>query len=155
MDLGTPTRPEEEDVTTVADVMLRRPKILPARATVGEVRELFGSDHVHMALLTDDDSLLVSTLDRHDLPSGLADEDPAAPHGTLDGRVVRVDERADGVRLRLLDSGRRRVAVVDGAGHLQGLLCLKHHGRGFCGVGDVEGRRAGRAPAVDGRDDGG
>lgn len=59
----TPGRPD----LRVSDVMLRRPKVLDAQATVDEARVALANDHVHMVLLSQG-STLVGTLVRADLP---------------------------------------------------------------------------------------
>jgi len=46
-------------------------------------------------------------------------------------------------------AGQRRAAVVDGDGLLLGLLCLKHHGGGFCTDAGVASRRAARRSDAD------
>ena len=43
---------------TVADAMVRRPKLLASTATGQDVRDLFRDDHVHAALVVDGDRLV-------------------------------------------------------------------------------------------------
>ena len=123
--------------------MLHAPVVLPAAATVADVRDLFVSLHVHMALLTSSGAVggrLVGTLTREDL-AGAALGGPARPLGRLEGRTVRADLAAEHARLALLENGVRRAAVVDDDGLLLGLLCLKRHGNGFCTDAGVASRR--------------
>lgn len=123
----------------VRDAMMLRPKTIPAAATVGDLRAVFASDHVHMALLTDGDRL-VSSVDRDDVAQELADHFPARLLGRLSGRVVS-DDTPLCVAKGLLDAtSRRRLAVVDGQDRLLGLLCLKRTRNGFCSDRDVESR---------------
>lgn len=130
---------------SVADVMLREPKVLPLDVTAGEVRRFFDDHHVHMALLVEGGSgrRLVATLVRDDVPDDTPDDAPALALGRLDERVVAAATPAAEVRRWLVETGRRRVAVVDAEGHLLGLACLKRHQGGFCSALDVASRAAG------------
>lgn len=130
----------------VAEVMLRSPIVLEGSATVDEVRTVFASTHVHMVLLTPTGRVgepLLGTLVRDDLAPEAA---PGAvlPHARVAGRTVGADLLADDVRRSMQATGQRRAAVVDGDGLLLGLLCLKHHGGGFCTDAGVASRRAER-----------
>lgn len=120
---------------SVADAMVRRPKLLPATASTGDVRAHFG-DHVHMALVVDDDRLL-SVIERHDL-EGVLDE-PARTLGTLRGRTIPAEADLWETWVWMTESGRRRLAVVDGD-RCVGLLCLKRSGLGFCCDAGVRAR---------------
>jgi DNA-binding MarR family transcriptional regulator len=127
---------------TVRDVMLPSPKVLPADATVADVRRLLADDHVHMALLTDTGRVpgrLLATVVRDDLPPSVRDERPAVDVGGTGGRTVPAAAPVGAVHSWLLGTGMRRVAVVDGD-LLVGLLCLKRHLRGFCDEDDVLAR---------------
>lgn len=137
-------RVRSTDEPTVAGSMLPRPKVLPADATVAQVRRFFDDHHVHMALLVDDHSpaRLVTTLVRDDLPTD-DPTGPAASYGRLEGRTVPLSSALAQVHADLVATGRRRVAVVDGEGVLVGLLCLKHHRGGFCSPRDVAARAGG------------
>ncbi|WP_341242548.1 CBS domain-containing protein, partial [uncultured Nocardioides sp.] len=113
----------------VAEAMLRAPKTLPAHASVGDVRALLLNDHVHMALLVSG-SRLVGTVTRADLEAADA-LDPAVPAvviARLEGRTVGPLDPLEAVRSHLVATGQRRLAVVDRAGTLLGLLCLKRTG---------------------------
>lgn len=135
----------ELGVVEVREVVVASPQTWGASTTVADARAAFLDDHVHMLLLTDGD-VLVGTVLRDDLPGAPAD-DPALRHAALAGRTVAPDEPAEGVRRAMLDRGERRLAVVDGAGRLVGLLCLKRHGGGFCRDEDVRARRRERRGA--------
>lgn len=128
---------------TVAEVMLARPKVLPVTASVGEVRAVLADDHVHMVLLTDGD-MLRGTVVRGDLPATAGPQEPALGCSRLAGRTVAPSADAEGARQQLVESGGRRLAVVDERGHLLGLLCLKRRRTGFCGDADVAARACGR-----------
>jgi CBS domain-containing protein len=121
---------------TVADVMVRHPKVLPPDASVDDVRALLAGDHVHMALLADD-GVLRGTVVEGDVPPTVAGDEPAAGWSQLLGRTVAPDEDAELLRQELVVSGRRRLAVVDDEGRLLGLLCLKRRRTGFCSDADA------------------
>lgn len=131
----------------VAEVMLRTPIVLEGSATVDDVRTVFASTHVHMVLLTRHGKVgepLLGTLVRDDLPEPASGRGPVLPHARVAGRTVAADLLADDVRRSMLADGQRRAAVVDADGVLLGLLCLKHHGGGFCTDAGVASRRAAR-----------
>lgn len=139
----TPGRPDPR----VGDVMLRRPKVLDAQATVDEARVALANDHVHMVLLSQG-STLVGTLVRADLPPPIQGSDqgsgPALPWSTLRNRTVPSATSADAARELLIDRGLRRLAVVDHDGTLLGLMCLKRSRTGFCSDEDVASRAQSR-----------
>jgi len=113
---------------TVADAMVRRPKLLPATATGRDVRDLFGDDHVHAALVVDD-SRLLTVIEPHEVEA--SGDAPARTMGTLRGRTVAPDADLWETWVWMTGNRCRRLAVVeDGRG--VGLLCLKRTSRGFC-----------------------
>ncbi|MCO7237803.1 CBS domain-containing protein [Aeromicrobium sp. CnD17-E] len=128
----------------VEDEMLHRPKSWPTSLTVGHAREVLADDHLH-AILVVDGAVLRGVIVEGDVPDDVEDDQPALVHARLDGRTVRVGTTLDEARELLEQSRSRRLAVVDAAGLLVGLLCLKRHGRGFCSDAGVEARRASRA----------
>jgi CBS domain-containing protein len=135
----------------VAEVMLRTPIVLEGSATVDDVRTVFASTHVHMVLLTPHGRVgepLLGTLVRDDLPDPASGRDRVLPHARVAGRTVAADLLADDVRRSMRADGQRRAAVVDADGILLGLLCLKHHGGGFCTDAGVASRRAARQQDV-------
>ena len=136
---------------TVKDVMVTAPATMRPTATVADARAFFEDDHVHMALIATSGRLL-GTLVRADLDDLDDDAAPALSRSRLDGRSVAIDEPAEDVRVRLIAHGLRRLAVVDDAGALAGLLCLKRKLTGFCTDADVTARAAERAPAPTARD---
>lgn len=120
----------------VQDAMLRHPKTLPHTATLADVRAMLADDHVHAALLVEG-RRLVGVISVSDLPEGLVDSVSALPFATLTGCTARPDDELEPLRRTLLAQGARRRAVIDQAGDLLGLLCLKRHGHGFCSEADV------------------
>ncbi|MCL2780057.1 MAG: hypothetical protein FWD74_00930 [Actinomycetia bacterium] len=75
-----------------------------------------------------------------------ADDEPAMRYGALGERVVAPDAPVEPIRLRMLATGRRRLAVTDADGRYRGLLCLKRTGRGFCSHENVRSRQAETRP---------
>lgn len=113
---------------TVADAMVRRPKLLPATATGRDVRDLLGDEHVHAALVVDGGRLL-SVVEPHDVDTG--GDGPARTMGTLRGRTVAPYADLWSTWVWMTSHGRRRLAVIED-GRCVGLLCLKRTSRGFC-----------------------
>lgn len=124
---------------TVADVMLRHPKVCAAGSSVAQARAMFADDHVHALLIVASGALL-AVVERPDLDR-VHGRAPARAYGRLSGRVVAPD--ADLSAIWRAMAGRRRLAVVDPRGALVGLLCLKRSGRGFCSQADVDARALG------------
>lgn len=126
----------------VRDAMLTIPTLLPATATLDEVRAFLADDHVHLAVLVED-GVVVTTLDRGDLVAVAheAGDAPARPAGRLRGRTTPPDARLRDVADRMVAEGTRRRVVVDDRGRLLGLLCLKRSLGGFCRDDDVRARR--------------
>ena len=52
--------------------------------------------------------------------------------GTLAGRTINPHRSLESAMAILKRDQRRRLAVIDGSGHLMGLLCLKRSGDGCC-----------------------
>ncbi|MBT0771610.1 CBS domain-containing protein [Kineosporia sp. J2-2] len=133
------------DRLTVADVMLRRPKTLPAGATVAQARAAFLDDHVHLLLLVDGQDRLTGTLQRDDIPDSAAGTERTIGYlSTAADRTVGPALCAEDARQLLLAAGQRRRAVVDPGGRLIGLLALKRRLTGFCSAADVASRAAER-----------
>lgn len=128
--------------SVVADAMIRFPKVCGSATTVGQARDQLLDDHVHAVLVVEDGTLL-AVVERADLHGASAAE-PAWPLGRLAGRVVGAAADLAAVTRDLAGSGRRRLAVVDDAGRLAGLLCRKRSGRGFCSDDGVAARAAAR-----------
>ena len=141
---------------SVADVVVRLPKTLPADARLAAARAALDDDHVHMVLLTHR-GRLVGTILRSDLPdiatAGAVDErtEAAAPYAVLAGRTVSSHVPAEDARRIMIHRGQRRLAVVDDEGTLLGLLCLKRGWAGFCSDTDVAARAADRRALAPGR----
>jgi CBS domain-containing protein len=115
----------------VADVMLARPKTLPADATVAAVRALFAKPSVRTALLVDGTAFRAA-LDRADLPADAPDDAPALDYAGEADTIAPDAPVAEAVeRLRGLDEPRLVVLDPDGV-TLRGLICLSGGGAQFC-----------------------
>jgi CBS domain-containing protein len=119
-----------ETKRTVADVMLRRPKTLPADVTVAEARASLEKASVKMLLLVDGSrfsgavTAIPEGADSDAFALDFAEESP--PTATADMPVAEALER-----LRRRPNG--RLVVLDGE-DLAGLVCLTSDGRDFCGI---------------------
>lgn len=122
----------------VSEAMITDPKTMAPEVTVGDVRAVFGNDHVHMVLLTEA-GVLVGTLVRADLHDAPA-ERPARPLAVLEQRSIGPSASTREAERALDAAGTRRLAVVDEDGVLLGLLCLKRRRNGFCSDQDVRAR---------------
>ena len=127
------THPAEVDrAQRVAEVMLSRPKTLPASATVGEVRALFDNPKVVTALLVDG-AAFAGEVARDAIPATVADEERARAYARTDVVSVEPDTSVPEARAWLDDHDERRLVVMDPDGTtLRGLLCLKRDRTGFC-----------------------
>jgi CBS domain-containing protein len=114
--------------SSVAEVMLARPKTLAADATVAEARRLLGGAHVKMLLLAERG--LFRAAITH-IPAGA---DPAAAALAYAEQVdpLSPDDAAETALARMRARGERRCVVLGADGALLGLLCLDRSGTGFC-----------------------
>ena len=116
----------------VRDVMVRRPKTLPAHSTVAEVRAHFENPRVRTALLADG-GRFAGAIAPEELPAEAPDSELAGAHARTDLPTVGPDATmADA--LALLDTrGENRLLVLEDDGRtIAGLLCLDQAGTGFC-----------------------
>lgn len=140
-----PTTPAAP-AATAADVAVHHPTVHPPGATVGDVRAFLSGGHVHLALVVDEHGLLLAAVVREDL-EGRDDAEPAAEVGRLEGRTVPAGLAAEALPDHMLAAGARRLAVVDEAGRLVGLVCRKRSGEGYCTDGGIRSKRAERQDA--------
>jgi len=116
----------------VADAMVTCPVTHGPDCGLAAIREFFTDEHRHMALIVGADGRLITAIERPDLAAATSPSGLAAELGTLGGRTAAPADALGAVTARLLREGRRRLAVVDSAGRLLGLLCLKRSGAGYC-----------------------
>ena len=118
----------------VRDVMVHRPKTLPADATVADLRRQFENPRVQTALLAEDDRF-AGAIAPSELPAEAADAEPAGTYARTDVPTLAPDATM-AEALALLDArGDFRVVVLEGEGEgamLAGLLCLDRRGTTFC-----------------------
>jgi CBS domain-containing protein len=139
----------DEVLRTAAEAMLTTPARHPLSATVGEIRDFFGDDHVHAALIVGPAGYLEAVVERDDIAGCQAVDAAAAPLGRLAGRTVPAGADLAEVCRTMAATGRRRAAVTSADGRLLGLLCLKASRAGFCSEHDVRARALDEAgPAV-------
>ena len=124
----------------VRDVMVRRPKTLPAQATVAELRAHFGNPCVRTALLADG-GRFAGAIAPEDLPADAAGAGPARAHARTDLPTVGPDATMEDAMALLDRRGDNRLLVLEPDGEtIAGLLCLDKPGTGFCtDRGHVEG----------------
>ena len=124
---------------TASDVMITAPKTHHHDATIETIRAALEDPHVHMILLTQNRTLH-GTLVRDDIPTATPNPSPALELANLHDRTIAPTQNLDGIRQRLETSGQRRLAVVDDANTLLGLVCLKKDRTGFCTDDDIDSR---------------
>lgn len=127
-------------VPTVREAMVTVPWTHGVDLTVAGAYDAFTDSHVHMLLLTGGDGVLRGTLLRADLHAAADPGLPALELATLAGRTVGPEVGRDDVLELMRERDVRRLAVVDDAGVLLGLLCLKRTRDGFCSDADVRAR---------------
>jgi CBS domain-containing protein len=134
---------------TVANVMLRSPKTLPADASVAEARRLFENRRVGLALLVENDRFFRGALTREDLPADASLEAPALPFARP-ATPIAADTSADAAFAQISEHPDRRLVVLDEDGEtLLGLLCLDAGKTHFCGGAEAYVPSAATAPALD------
>ena len=118
---------EEAAVKTVAEVMISRPKTLPATATVADARRMFENPSVRTALVADH-GRYAGELTRADL-EGLDDAAPISAAASTPAGTAAKDDTVAAALERMDAAGTDRLAVVDPDGTLRGLVCLsRSHG---------------------------
>ena len=117
---------------TVGEVMIARPKTLPAKASVQQARELFANPKVLTAVLVDGDKF-AGLLDRDSLPEWEPGADSVEVYArTAVATITPERPVSDAVEL-MHGEDALRLVVLDADGEtLRGLLCLDHERTGFC-----------------------
>ena len=114
---------------TVADVMLRKPKTLPADVTVADARSAFENQSVQMLLLVDGDRFRGAVTA---IPADAGPDEPVVDFVDLSAPVVSEDMSVSDALARLEHRRSGRLVVLDGE-ELVGLVCLAKDGVTFCG----------------------
>jgi CBS domain-containing protein len=114
----------------VRDVMVRRPKTLPADATVADLRRQFENPRVQTALLAED-GRFTGAIAPTELPETANDAEPASAYARTDIPTLAPDATMAEALALLDERGDFRLVVVDGES-LAGLLCLDRRGTTFC-----------------------
>ncbi len=131
----------------VAGAMVTVPKTHGPETSLNEIRSFFEDQHVHMALIVGPDGRLITTIERSDLDNSRADSTPVLQLGTLAGRTIGPTRSIEDATSRLSAEQGRRLAVIDDAGRLLGLLCLKRDRTGYCSNDGVLQRDTGSGAA--------
>ena len=114
----------------VRDVMVHRPKTLPADATVADLRRQFENPRVQTALLADG-GRFAGAIAPAELPDTADDTEPAKAYARIDIPTLP-PEATMGEAIALLEArGDFRLVVLEGD-TLAGLLCLDRRGTTFC-----------------------
>jgi predicted transcriptional regulator len=114
----------------VRDVMVRRPKTLPADATVGDLRLQFENPRVQTALLADE-GRFAGAIAPSELPETADAAEPARAYARVDVPTLTPDATMAEALALLDERGDFRLVVVED-GTLAGLLCLDRRGTTFC-----------------------
>ena len=117
------------DAQVAAELMLDRPKTMPADATVAAVREQLASPKMQMVLLADGPRYRGAVTA---IPAEAGAEEPALGYADPEPDTIAPDAPAAVAFERTVASRHRRVIVVDGGGNLLGLLCLDPTRTRFC-----------------------
>ncbi len=117
---------------TVGEVMITRPKTLPALASVQEARELFTNPKVLTAVLVDGDKF-AGLLDRDSLPEWEPGADSVGVYARTEVPTITPDRPVSDAVALMEGEDALRLVVLDADGAtLRGLLCLDHERTGFC-----------------------
>jgi predicted transcriptional regulator len=118
----------------VKDVMVGRPKTLPADATVADLREQFTNPRMQTALLADG-GRFAGAIAPSELPDTAGDAEPASAYARVDVPTLGPDAPMTEAIALLEARGDYRLVVLEGEGDratLAGLLCLDRRGTTFC-----------------------
>jgi CBS domain-containing protein len=127
------TELREAEALTVADVMHRHVSSLPASVTVDEVRAYFAASGSRRVALLVDGERYVGSIPATELPANVDPAGPAAVHA-LAGPTIRPQASAARAGELALGDSTSRVAVVDDAGKLVGIVAVTEDRLRFCGT---------------------
>src|SRR5262245_28693172 len=117
------------ETTVVADLMLRKPKTLPADATVADARAQLARGRAKMLLLVDGPELRAALTA---ITPDADDDAPAIGFADADTETIEPDAPGDDVIARLNAGPHGRIVVLDEQRNLHGLLCLSSDGSRLC-----------------------
>jgi CBS domain-containing protein len=115
---------------TVAEVMLRQPKTLPADVTVVEARNALEHASVKMLLLVDGSRFHGAVTE---IPADADPSDPAIRFASESTPTATEETPVSEALERIGHKPSGRLVVLDGD-RLVGLVCLTSDGSDFCGV---------------------
>jgi len=116
----------------VRDVMVSRPKTLPADASVAALREQFANPKVQTALLSDG-GRFAGAIAPDELPADAPDDGAARDYARTDLPTMAPDATmADALDLMDRRGDHRLIVLGDDGATLVGLLCLDKTGTSFC-----------------------
>ena len=119
----------------VREIMVSRPKTLPADATVADVRRLFENESVRTALLVDGPRF-AGALEREDVPAAAVAEEAARRFVRAEVATIGPEQPAREAAAAMASLGTRRLVVLDEDGvTLCGLVCLTADLESFCSGG--------------------
>src|SRR3954465_14091743 len=130
------THIDRDDAATqlVRDVMVHRPKTLPADATVADLRRQFENPRVQTALLAED-GRFAGAIAPSELPDDAPDAELARAYARADVPTLAPDATMAEALALLDERGDFRLVVLPREGDdatLAGLLCLDRRGTTFC-----------------------
>lgn len=120
------------DGRSVADVMLSKPKTVPAGASVAEVRLLLANPSVMMVLIADGARFLGAVAE---LPPDAPDDASAVDFADTEPESLAPSATAEEAFARTAAHPNRRIVVLDDDRTLVGLVCLDKTRTRFCGRG--------------------
>jgi CBS domain-containing protein len=123
---------EQALAMTVGEVMIARPKTLPADARVADVRRMFAQSSQRTVLLAHDGAFR-GAIERDRLPPTAPDGDLAQRYADIAPATVTPDMTVEQAVDVLDVRTEPRVIVLDADGvTLRGLLCFNRSTSGFC-----------------------
>jgi CBS domain-containing protein len=132
------TKLEEAAGLTVADVVHRKFRALPADTTIAAVRDWFAASTSRRMAFIADGERYVGSLTRDDVEGDLDPSAPAAQAAHPGPTVLPEAPASEGEQLALRTDA-RRVPVVDRDGRLLGVVSVTEDRQAFCGTGDAPG----------------
>lgn len=132
-EMTTERIPQEQAVgLTVGEVMIVKPKTLPADAMIGDVRRVFENPSVRTVLLADE-GMFRGAIERELVPaSARADEQAMRYADTEPVTVTAAMPIPEAIELLDARSEPRLIVLDEDGATLVGLLCFNRNSSGFC-----------------------